>query len=255
VGDDATLSWSASTDSETAQPSLTYNLRVGSTPGAGDVMPPMSDLATGWREVPSMGNVQHNTSWTVKGLAPGTYFWSVQAVDAALAGSPWAMEEPFTIDPNTDPVLTPVSSPQAAAEHFVFEIDLEATDADLPPQVLTFGMLNAPPGATLDPATGLFSFTPDETQGGQSYTVTFTVDDCAGGSDSQDVQIDVTESDTGEGDVDKDGDVDAVDIAIIAFHFGLGAGACPDADLDDSGTIGGGDFARVIANWGNHYDN
>jgi hypothetical protein len=156
---------------------------------------------------------------------------------------------------NFEPLLDVISTPQTAPEHFVFEIDLEATDADVPPQTLSYGMTGAPVNATLDTATGLFSFRPDESQGGQSYIVTFTVDDGAEGSDSQDVQIDVTESDTGEGDVDKDGDVDAVDIAIIAFYFGLEAGAYPDADLDQSGFIDGGDFAEVIANWGNHYNN
>ena len=40
-----------------------------------------------------MGNVQHNTSWTVKGLAPGAYYWSVQAIDTAFAGGPRVTEQ------------------------------------------------------------------------------------------------------------------------------------------------------------------
>jgi hypothetical protein len=48
-------------DAETSQASLTYNLRVGTSPGAGDVMPLASDAATGLREVPAMGNVQQDT--------------------------------------------------------------------------------------------------------------------------------------------------------------------------------------------------
>ena len=50
-----------------------------------------------------------------------------------------------------------------------------------------------------------------------------------------------------------DGVVDAFDIAIIALHFGQLAAVCPEADLDGSGRIDGGDFSEVIANWGNHY--
>ena len=44
-----------------------------------------------------MGNVQHNLSWTVKGLTPDTYSWRVQAVDTAFAGSAWATEERVTV--------------------------------------------------------------------------------------------------------------------------------------------------------------
>ncbi len=44
-----------------------------------------------------MGNVQHNTSWTVKGLPSDTYYWSVQAVDTAFAGGAWTAEETATV--------------------------------------------------------------------------------------------------------------------------------------------------------------
>jgi hypothetical protein len=49
--------------------------------------------------------------------------------------------------------------------------------------------------------------------------------------------------------------VDAVDVALIALYFGQGAVVYQDADLDGSLTIEGGDFAEVISNRGNHYDN
>jgi len=147
---------------------------------------------------------------------------------------------------NTFPVLAFIG-PQSPPEHFIFEIDLEATDPDVPPQMLFFDMLTPPPGATLDAATGLFSFRPDESQGGDSYTVTFTVDDGEGGFDSLAVQIDVIESGTGEGDVDQDGDVDAIDIGWIALYFAQPADAYPNADLDENGTIGGGAVCQASA--------
>ena len=89
------FSWTAATDAETPQPGLTYNLRVGTTPGGDEIMSGMaivggSDDAK--RLVPAMGNCQHDTSWTLKGLPSRTYYWSVQAVDAAFAGSSWATE-------------------------------------------------------------------------------------------------------------------------------------------------------------------
>ena len=72
---------------------VTYNLRVGTTPGGNEVVSGMA-LADGTRLVAQMGNVQLNTSWALKkGLVPGQrYYWSVQAVGSNYVGSPWAPE-------------------------------------------------------------------------------------------------------------------------------------------------------------------
>ena len=59
-------------------------------------MPAHADLATGFRRLPEMGNVQHNLSWSLT-LAPGTYYYSVQAVDTGFMGGPWSPEGSFTI--------------------------------------------------------------------------------------------------------------------------------------------------------------
>ncbi len=74
-----------------------FNIRVGSKPGFGDVVAPMSDLETGRRLVSAAGNAQLNSSWTIRDLKPGTYYWSVQAVDPAFAASRFASEQQFTI--------------------------------------------------------------------------------------------------------------------------------------------------------------
>jgi hypothetical protein len=92
-GSDVIFSWDPVLGDETPSAGLTYNLRVGTMPGGEDIMASMSDLATGWRKVAEMGNVGLHTSWTLKNLAPGVYYWSVQAVDNAFAGSPWAPEQ------------------------------------------------------------------------------------------------------------------------------------------------------------------
>jgi hypothetical protein len=91
------LSWEPATDPQTDSPGLTYNLRVGTTERGIDVTSPMSDLDTGQRHVSDMGNVQNNTSWVLRNLPPGTYYWSVQAIDNAYNGSIWAEESTFTI--------------------------------------------------------------------------------------------------------------------------------------------------------------
>jgi hypothetical protein len=94
-----TFAWSAASDLETATPGLTYNLRVGTTPGGNEIMPSMS-LASGYRQVARLGNANHNTEWALA-LPPGTYYWSVQAVDAAFAGGPFAGEAVVVV-PTTD---------------------------------------------------------------------------------------------------------------------------------------------------------
>ncbi len=107
------LSWSAGSDAETLAPGLTYNLRVGTTPGGYDVVSPMAlkseggtgnmllmggGIPEGHRLLPQMGNVQTGLSAILRELEPDTtYYWSVQAIDTAFTGSAFAPESSFTI--------------------------------------------------------------------------------------------------------------------------------------------------------------
>jgi hypothetical protein len=91
------LTWDKSTDTETAQDGLSYNLYVGSSASSVDRKSPMADLTNGYRRVVGKGSVQTDTT-TIKMLPAGTYYWSVQAVDNGFAGSPFAAESTFTID-------------------------------------------------------------------------------------------------------------------------------------------------------------
>ncbi len=86
----ATFCWSAAADAQTPFAGLSYNLRVGTAPGAGDVFCGMADPTSGRRTIAAIGNTQKRLSWTLKNLPAGTYHWTVQAVDTGLAGSPWA---------------------------------------------------------------------------------------------------------------------------------------------------------------------
>lgn len=91
----ATLRWTASADTESGT-NLTYNLRVGAVPGGGDILAPHADTADGFRRLPAFGNAQLGTEAQLD-LAPGIYYWSVQAVDTAFAGGPFAPEGSFTV--------------------------------------------------------------------------------------------------------------------------------------------------------------
>ena len=92
-----TLSWEGASDALTPAPGLTYNLRVGTTPGGSEVVSPMAVPETGHRLLPGLGNAGHNTWWTLRRLPPGTYYWSVQAIDTSFKGSLFAPEASFTI--------------------------------------------------------------------------------------------------------------------------------------------------------------
>jgi hypothetical protein len=90
------LNWNPSADDHTPPLGLTYNLRVGLTPGGVEVVSPHSDPATGCRRVVEMGNVQLGTNAFLVNIQPNRpYFWSVQAVDTAFAGGSFAPEARF----------------------------------------------------------------------------------------------------------------------------------------------------------------
>lgn len=82
------LRWQPATDDHTPAAALTYNVRVGTTPGGSQIVSPMA-LTTGYRQLVAAGpNV--TTTVLLRNLKPGMYFWNVQAVDSVMAGSPFA---------------------------------------------------------------------------------------------------------------------------------------------------------------------
>ena len=91
------LVWDLSTDAQTSQAGLNYNVYISDTPGDVNTFSPMANISTGYRRVVQLGNSQTPTI-TLKGLQPNkTYYWSVQAIDGVFAGSPFAPEQTFTI--------------------------------------------------------------------------------------------------------------------------------------------------------------
>ncbi len=83
-------------DDHTPPGGLTYNLRVGTTPGGANIITPLA-LPNGYRQVPALGNRQSMLTTTLSNLPRGRYYWSVQAIDTAFAGSPFANEATFVI--------------------------------------------------------------------------------------------------------------------------------------------------------------
>lgn len=104
------LTWNPALDPQQTS-GLSYNLRLGTSPGANDIMASQS-LPDGHRLLPELGN----NGWVTRRLfstlpAGRTVYWSVQAVDASFVGGPFAPEQHFTT-PEDPPRLT-----TAAAAH------------------------------------------------------------------------------------------------------------------------------------------
>ena len=96
-GSHVILSWDKATDEQTPQDGLNYNLRIGTHSGDCDVLSPMANAETGFRYIQAIGNTNTEVSRMIMNLPEGTYYWSVQSIDQAYSGSPFAAEQSFTI--------------------------------------------------------------------------------------------------------------------------------------------------------------
>ena len=91
------------------------------------------------------------------------------------ANIPWILGIPGFPPINTAPQISPVSN-QTVDEGIPLMVTLTGSDADVPAQTLSYGLVSGPPGMTVTPG-GVVSWTPNETQGGATVTVTVQVTD------------------------------------------------------------------------------
>ena len=91
------FSWTAATDAQTTG-TLTYNLRIGTTPGSGDILAVPASYSTGYNRTTEPGQIR-GLSHIINELPLGTYYWSVQAIDNSFAGGAWAAEQSFVVTP------------------------------------------------------------------------------------------------------------------------------------------------------------
>ncbi len=95
--DRAFLAWTAADDGQTPSGGLSYNIAIGTAPGVYNISSPMSGSPAGNRFISRNGNAGQCLACMVQDLEPGSYYWSVQAIDQAFAGSAFAEEQVFTI--------------------------------------------------------------------------------------------------------------------------------------------------------------
>jgi hypothetical protein len=161
LGNKVGFAWNAATDAQTPSAGLTYNLRVGTAPGAGDVMT-ANAASNGKRRLSGPGNVQHNLFFPLRNLPMNQPLYaSVQAVDTSFAGSPFSLEKSFAFtievtpptgaipgDSNGDGIVTQAELDAVLANYWPYSPWLSITNvAGLGGTNVTFALSNSTAGA------------------------------------------------------------------------------------------------------------
>ena len=152
----------AGTDADVPAQPLLYEL-VNGPPGA------QIDAVTG------------EFTWTpTEEEGPGIGEFTVQVSDSVTP--PLSATSTFTVtvnEVNLPPVVESVSSEEVTVnEGETVSVTVTASDPDLPANILTYSLdAGAPEGSTIDPASGVFSWTPSNAQGPSNNAITVVVTD------------------------------------------------------------------------------
>jgi VCBS repeat-containing protein len=151
------------------------------TTGATDTDLPANALVYSLVNAPSGASIEPSTgvfSWTPsEAQGAGEYPITVRVTDN---GTPSLSDSrTFNVrvnEVNVAPRLSPIGS-KTVDEETPLSFNAAATDSDLPVNSLTYSLVNAPAGATINASTGAFTWTPTEAQGAGTYNVTVRVTD------------------------------------------------------------------------------
>lgn len=138
---------------------------------------------------PSTGVVSYTTLETDGG---STKNFTVRATDTAGVSSTVSFNLTVNDINNFNPVFAPIGQQNVTVDHELV-VSINATDADLPAQTLSYELQNNPAGATID-ANGVIRWTPDNSFAGTTQTFTFVVKDNAGGSTSASFDVYVNQA-------------------------------------------------------------
>jgi VCBS repeat-containing protein len=175
----ATLEFAAQASDDEGD-ALAYSLGAGAPDGAS--IDPQSGVFT-WTPSEAQG--------------PGTYDVTVRVAEAASPGV--FDEETITIEVaevDSPPTIEPVVAPAEVRFGDTLQLDIGARDDDLPPEGVTFSLLDPKPAnAAIDPGTGAIVWTPSPDQIGKSYEFAVRATDEGGLSDTARFTIMVTGGD------------------------------------------------------------
>lgn len=157
VNEGSILSFTASaTDTDLPANTLTYSL-IGAPGGA------------------SIHGSTGVFAWTPTELqGPGSFNFTVRVSDGILTHD--RLVSVIVNEVSAAPVLAEISA-QAVNEGSLLTFTASAIDVDFPATTLTYSLVNAPGGAGIDGSTGVFNWTPTESQGPGSINITVRVSD------------------------------------------------------------------------------
>lgn len=115
-------------------------------------------------------------------------------VEISLTDGTATVSQTFTVtvaETNEPPVLT-VGTSHSVNEGDALSFTATATDPDIPANNLTFSLVGAPAGMSINPTSGVVSWTPGEADGPNSYTFTVKVEDDGSPVLSDEEQVTVT---------------------------------------------------------------
>ena len=182
-------------------------------------------LVDGATPVPAGAAIDPDTgvfSWTPSESQGGTsYSFRLRVTDDGAPSLFDEVEVAFGVnDVNDAPVLAPIGD-RVVGEQTPMTFTLSASDPDLPADDLTFSATGLPTGASLDPSTGAFSWTPSEAQGDTAVAVTFSVTDDGAGALSDVESVVLSVSDVNVAPVLADPGAQSVDEgALLSFVVG-----------------------------------
>ena len=132
-------------------------------------------------------------SWTPdESQGPGSYTFTVKVIDDGATAL--ADEEIITVvvnEVNSAPVLNTINN-QAGYWGTTFGFTATASDPDLPANNLTYSLIGAPAGASINPSSGEFAWSPGaEQMGSHTFTVRVTDNGATNPDDAQTVTMTV----------------------------------------------------------------
>ena len=144
---------------------------------------------------------------------------------------------------NQPPVLNLIGD-KSVNEGELLEFTISGTDPD--GDVLTYSASNLPQGASFDPESRTFSWTPDEA--GTYPDIHFEVTD-GSLTDSEDININVNQP-YEDWDVNSDGAVNVLDMILAGQHWGkVGLTGWIQEDVNEDGTISVLDMILIGQHW------
>ena len=120
LADTVHFRWRPGTDAQQPSISLQNNLRVGTTRLGNQILSANADSVTGNRYTYTHPTASQDTTWMLKQIKPGKYFYSVQSVDNSDVGSVFSnVDSVFVCAPVA--ALLPVEKKRAADTSMIFK--------------------------------------------------------------------------------------------------------------------------------------